>query len=348
MSFVAVNDAFEIWLRRKCDVVQNDLDAKHCKMAKSAFDFLRATYFRWAGEIAALCPGLAASPAMLCVGDIHVENYGTWRDADGRWVWGVNDFDEAAVTPFAFDLLRLAVSAELAPDARVVRGGSADQILQGYREGLANPRPALLDETLVWMRAPVSCPDDKCVAFWNEVKGYPATGKVPDEVVSGFSTVLPEDASITRFATRAKGGGSLGRPRYVAIANWRGGQVIREAKALVPSAWDWAHGHPNADSHFEAVSKGRYRSPDPFLRVLGAFIFRRIAPDSRKLDFGPELGLEPHQKSLRAMGFDLAAVHLDSGSADSIGRFLSQLPSNWLHSAVEVATDWVKSDHREW
>ena len=31
-----------------------------------------------------------------------------------------------------------------------------------------------------------------------------------------------------------KGGGSLGRPRYVAVAYWRGGQVLREAKALVP------------------------------------------------------------------------------------------------------------------
>lgn len=32
---------------------------------------------------------------MLAIGDLHVENYGTWRDAEGRWVWGVNDFDEA-------------------------------------------------------------------------------------------------------------------------------------------------------------------------------------------------------------------------------------------------------------
>ena len=32
-----------------------------------------------------------------------------------------------------------------------------------------------------------------------------------------------------------------GRPRYVAVGYWRGGQVLREAKALVPSAWNWAN-----------------------------------------------------------------------------------------------------------
>jgi len=32
---------------------------------------------------------------VLAVGDLHVENFGTWRDAEGRLIWGVNDFDEA-------------------------------------------------------------------------------------------------------------------------------------------------------------------------------------------------------------------------------------------------------------
>ena len=47
---------------------------------------------------------------------------------------------------------------------------------------------------------------------------------------------LPQGATLRRFATHAKGGGSLGRPRYFALAEWRGGRVLREAKALVPSA----------------------------------------------------------------------------------------------------------------
>ncbi len=59
---------------------------------------------------------------MLAVGDIHVENFGTWRDAEGRLVWGVNDFDDAARMPYAIDIVRLATSAVLA-EVRGIRTG---------------------------------------------------------------------------------------------------------------------------------------------------------------------------------------------------------------------------------
>src|SRR5471030_326037 len=116
MSFIGDNDAYEAWLRTQCDVVEEDLQAKHERMSKSAFDFLRATFFRWAGKISSICPELASSTPIVAVGDTHVENFGTWRDAEGRLVWGINDFDEAAIIPFAFDLVRLAASARLAPN----------------------------------------------------------------------------------------------------------------------------------------------------------------------------------------------------------------------------------------
>ena len=56
--------------------------------------------------------------SVLSVGDLHLENFGTWRDADGRLVWGVNDFDEAAVMPYVLDLVRLVTSIQLAPRSR--------------------------------------------------------------------------------------------------------------------------------------------------------------------------------------------------------------------------------------
>src|SRR5215475_13903488 len=116
MSIVEDTEDYESWLRKQCDVVEGDLASKHKRMSEEdAFVFLRATYYRWARHIEKLCPELAEAPTALCVGDIHLENFGTWRDLDGRWVWGVNDFDEAAVMPYAFDLVRLATSIDLAP-----------------------------------------------------------------------------------------------------------------------------------------------------------------------------------------------------------------------------------------
>src|SRR5205823_13444764 len=62
--------------------------------------------FRFAAQFAALLPKLAATHPVPSCGDAHLENFGTWRDAEGRLVWGVNDLDEAATLPFAADLVR--------------------------------------------------------------------------------------------------------------------------------------------------------------------------------------------------------------------------------------------------
>ena len=116
MPFLEDNDEYETWLAKQCEVVKRDLKKKHKRMAESPFRFLRATYFRWARKIEEVLPALANAPQVLAVGDAHLENFGTWRDAEGRLVWGVNDFDDAALMPYAFDLVRLATSAKLSPD----------------------------------------------------------------------------------------------------------------------------------------------------------------------------------------------------------------------------------------
>ena len=47
--------------------------------------------------------------------------FGTWRDKEGRLVWGVNDCDEAARMPYAVDLMRLVTSAILAQSENRIR-----------------------------------------------------------------------------------------------------------------------------------------------------------------------------------------------------------------------------------
>ncbi len=117
MGIVGSTEAYEAFLRAELseEVVEEGLEEKHRAMAgEGAFPFLRATYWRWVERLPAIAGDLAAAPRVLAVGDIHLENFGTWRDADGRLVWGVNDYDEAAEMPYALDLLRLATSALLA------------------------------------------------------------------------------------------------------------------------------------------------------------------------------------------------------------------------------------------
>src|SRR6187431_2141188 len=46
-------------------------------------------------------------------GDLHAENFGTYMNSSGVLVFNVNDFDEAYVGPFSWDLKRLAASVAL-------------------------------------------------------------------------------------------------------------------------------------------------------------------------------------------------------------------------------------------
>jgi len=117
MNVVKVTRRFEAWLAQRTHIEKKDLRLKHARMKAELFPFFRATYYRWAQLWPEVCPDLAKSPHVLAVGDLHVENFGTWRDIEGRLIWGVNDFDEAWPMAYTVDLVRLAVSAHLAVEA---------------------------------------------------------------------------------------------------------------------------------------------------------------------------------------------------------------------------------------
>jgi hypothetical protein len=350
MSFVKDNKAYEKWLASQCKVVWPDIDYKHHRMEKSAFIFLRATYFRWARKIADWCPELMNAPQVRAVGDLHLENFGTWRDRDGRLVWGVNDFDEAAEMPFVLDLVRLVTSIQLAPDLprTVSNKAAANAVLDGYRQGLAAPQPALLFEGETWLRPYAEPSKDKPAEFWKEVKKY-KKAKPPPGIRKALIGSLPKDVDNIRMCKRTKGGGSLGRQRFVAVAYWRGGKILREAKALVPSAWVWANGRRASKPVFLTLSKGRYRAPDPFLEIRNKFIIRRIAADSEKIELGHDARSKFQLGFLQAMGFDLASIHADTpGSVHKIKADLAKRPRGWLNAAAAVAAAEVRKDYREW
>ena len=185
---------YEDWLRAQLgrDVVETDLVQKHGKMRESPFAFLRATYWRWAETALEICPDAADAPPVLAVGDIHLENFGTWRDADGRLVWGVNDFDEAAEMPYVLDLIRLATSALV---ARKGLGATPEAIcsaiLQGYREGLKAPQPVVLDRDRQWLRELVVVSEKRRAKFWKKIEKVKAE-RAPPRYREALAAAMPE------------------------------------------------------------------------------------------------------------------------------------------------------------
>ncbi|MEU8759185.1 DUF2252 domain-containing protein [Streptomyces sp. NPDC048659] len=93
---------------------------KFRKMAGSAFAFYRGTACLFYQDLEHEAhdghdgPYLDERTARVWIhGDLHAENFGTYMDANGRLIFNVNDFDEAYVGPFTWDLKRLAASLAL-------------------------------------------------------------------------------------------------------------------------------------------------------------------------------------------------------------------------------------------
>jgi uncharacterized protein (DUF2252 family) len=177
MNVVKATRQFEDWLGRHIDLVKRDLRLKHTRMKEAIFPFFRATYYRWAQLWPKMCGDLSKMPHVLAVGDLHVENFGTWRDVEGRLIWGVNDFDEASSLSFANDLVRLVVSAHLAAETGRLPVGEKEicnAVLEGYTEGIRERgRPFVLAEQHKWLRDIAESELRDPVRFWAKMDALP-------------------------------------------------------------------------------------------------------------------------------------------------------------------------------
>ncbi len=355
MSIVDATREYEQWLAGQTPLEAADLAAKHAQMRQSAFTFLRATFYRWAQVWPRRCPRLADAPAVLGVGDLHIENFGTWRDAEGRLAWGVNDFDEAAMLPYANDLVRLAVSARLAAREERLKlptGGVCRAILAGYTTGLrSGGRPFVLAEDHDWLRQAAVGSLRAPGPFWANLAYLPTfTGPVPADARAALEGLLPQSGLPYRLVRRVAGEGSLGRPRLTALADWAGGRIAREVKALAPSAWAWANGKADTSAILYATILARaVRCPDPFLQVHAAWVVRRLGPDCSRVTLEQLAPVRDQDALLEAMGRETANIHLGTdGAADAISAHLKRLGKGWLPKAADAMADAVLKDWRVW
>jgi hypothetical protein len=341
---------YESWLYEHLDgdIVRKDIVRKHEKMSGHVFSFLRATYWRWAEVILDVCPELTTAPLVLAVGDIHLENFGTWRDVDGRLSWGVNDYDEAAEMPYALDLVRLATSALLARTVQdLAPADICSAIERGYRQGLSMPRPIILDRDHLWLRNLVVVSEVGRAKFWKKTDAA-RSQRAPAAYYNAIAAAMPEPGLTFSTARRSAGSGSLGRPRWVDRAEWRGAPILREAKALVTSAWSRTHGRSNARIRVAEIAGGRFRPIDPWLRMKPGIILRRLSPNNRKIevDDGSDIFTK---EMLETMAFDLANVHLGSSDCgNTVNGDLGKRKSGWLTASAKSAAAAIVREHEAW
>jgi len=354
-SIVEATKSYERWLGQRFRLRRDDLQHKHDQMAADAFSFLRASFYRWAQLWPEELPDLAEAPRVLSVGDLHVESFGTWRDVEGRLVWGTNDFDEAITLPFTSDLVRLATSAGLAAaegHLNLDLKEACAAVIAGYSGALrAGGRPMVLAENDRWLRKLVTGRLRDPITFWERMRSLPAArAALPPNVQGLLLQRMPDGVAHVRFVRRRSGLGDLGLDRVIAVGDWHGSAVAHEAKAVPPPAWEWAHpAHASGRSHYLDAVAGAVRSPDPMTEVREGWLIRRLSPDCGRI----ELGILPKRRDearlLKAMGWEAGNVHLGTrGAAKAILVDLARRRPGWLRDAATRMARLVRSDWKDW
>lgn len=386
--------AYHRWLGRYLVLDPEGLAEKREKMDKKRkrFPFLRGTFYLWHRQFGAVDRVVRHAPAVLSAGDAHLENFGTWRDAEGRLAWGLNDFDEAAELPFTSDLVRLSASLLLARDAEegviaLDAAAGVAALLSGYRTGLEAGSPFVLEREELEPIRRAALAGRTPAQIWEKFAREGTEGDPPDRTLLHLLlTALPQGAREPVFRrVPRKGLGSLGRPRWVVLARWRGGLVAREAKATAPSAQHMDVAVPPSErirDQRRLVAEAR-RVPDPGFLLTEDWVLRRLSPEMHKIELAamlpeptaqsgvsvrdprgeggsdacgegamaaPPASAAPAQRALlEAMGAEIANLHLGTaGDPAALHDWLAARDGDgaWLLAAAEAALERLAADHQ--
>ncbi len=209
---------------------------------------------------------LAAAPAVLACGDLHLENFGTFK-GDNRLVYfDLNDFDEAALAPCTLELTRFAASVQIAAAHLKLAPPQAAKLCRTFAEtycaAIADGKPRWIERATadgmvrdllhpLEQRNRVELLDRRTTRGKQgrrlRIDGDHALEITPAErrrvaaLIKRFAaaTAEPKFYRLLDIARRVAGNGSLGVERYVLLVEGRGSpdnNYLLDLKLAVPSA----------------------------------------------------------------------------------------------------------------
>jgi hypothetical protein len=358
-DIVEATTSYERWRRSRIPVVEPDLERKHERMAASPFLLLRGTYYRFLQQFEDLEPAVSKAPAAVAVADLHIENFGTWRDHDARLVWGINDYDEVDIQPYTIDLVRLATSAVLAIRAEHLRinpDAACAAIMAGWREQVdhSGPLPFVLAERHSQLLRFASEAFESPLRFARGLDKLPAFAEpLPRRAERLLEETAPWNGFVPSLHARTAGVGSLGSRRIVARGVLAGGLIVREAKQIPGPASMWLHPNRKRPRGLpELIADARGAAADPWRRQTAKWVVRPLAPDATRLDLASLRRKHDEEAVLRSTGAEAGNVHLTahpaaSGSA-ALRRHADRRPADWLRTAAEKMAALTERDYDVW
>jgi hypothetical protein len=358
---------FESWLRTQISLRDDHLRAKHEKMAEQLFEFFRATFYRWCERWNDACTEWARAEQVVAIGDLHIANFGSWRDGRGRLIWGINDYDETATLSFAIDLVRLAASAEIAseiiPDCELTLSEICEAIRDGYLAGLeGGGEPFVLERRHAWLLRMVRTFLKEPKFFWKAWltdKTQPvAEEKLPRQLATLLREALPSGAKVEFREMKpgvTKGLGSLGHDRFFSYTEHQGGPIAAEGKSVALSAAVWANGQGKGELQIEKLLRPEARPYSPGTMIRNGWLIRPLMSDCGRIDLSllnvaedPTAVNLDQDRLLTAMGFEIASLHLLSAPPDRLEKAISEFRVPTFRKTTETMIDLLRTDYKAW
>lgn len=240
------------------------LQIKYRTMRASPFAFLRATCHLFYDR---LPPGgvFKSAPLVWVCGDLHLENFGSYK-GDNRLVYfDINDCDEAALAPASWDLVRMLTSLWVGAESIALSRSEARRLceifLEAYSSSLVIGKAywverdmaqglvrGLLDglrnrERPQFLEARTHTKGKKRILRVDGDKALPASAAQREVVMKCMATFAqsqtdPNFYKVLDVARRIAGTGSLGLDRYVVLIRGQGSpdrNYLLDLKASLPS-----------------------------------------------------------------------------------------------------------------
>ena len=207
-----------------------------------------------------------SAPLAWVCGDLHLENFGCYKGDNRLAYFDINDFDEAALAPATWDLLRMLTSLRIAARGLSMKRSEATQactvFLDAYGMALAlgkaywverETAQGLVRDLLDGLRdrqrsrfldARTQFKGRKRILLVDGIKALPATEaqrSAITEFMAGFAQTQPNPGffQVLDVARRIAGTGSLGVDRHVVLVLGKGspdGNYLLDLKLALPSS----------------------------------------------------------------------------------------------------------------
>jgi uncharacterized protein (DUF2252 family) len=354
------------------------LALKYKKMASDELAFFRGTahlfYEDWPGD-----SELRKAPMAWVCGDLHLENFGTYR-ADNRLTYfDCNDFDEGCLGPATWDVARLLVSVAIECEEREYKAGAARELLgrvvgtYASEMRLGKPRwtepetsTGIIRELFdgLQFRTANKFLNSRTVMDKRRRRINTENGKALPALEKDRDAVKAFFAKATEFecvdvARRIAGNGSLGVPRFVMLVEDKERNPflldLKHAQAAAPLLFHEAPPQPGFRNNAEriVVAQGLFLAmPPAFLQAVkfagDGWVLRELLPSEDRVDVA-----RASEPAFTGYGEALGAVtawgHLRAsgrkGAANGDVLVEWDVPGERL---VEFARDYSRQVAKDW